>query len=396
EMRGNDLPPIQDAVNQFGLAVFLASNILTGLVNLTVDTLHSSNFQAFCVLSVYLALVCGIALGLDVFGRGSPVGRAVALVVLGRTKGLSGCSVSDKRLRPRKQLREHSQSPKTDRGGRREDRKSEVDGRVPRKSHCPMPTCDRGSLWWAPCSMMAERGVPDSSATRHARDNESTAVNRRNSSAGIRRFVHLQAQGHTIHPPSLGPTPCREDASSSQTDTEYKESVIMKICGACVRELPDDSYSVEQSRLRQSIRRCEECVAASNQLVLLMKKGRTSLGNQYRFGRNGLEENITRAVELYERAAELGVKEAHNMLGGLYANGYKVEKNMANAFQYLTSTKLGDVPSLNCIKKMFMARLTTKDDYAAALRGYQITIQEMSSPDRSRPENLLNRAKIIF
>ncbi|EJK69556.1 hypothetical protein THAOC_09172 [Thalassiosira oceanica] len=70
EMRGNDLPPIQDAVNQFGLAVFLASNILTGLVNLTVDTLHSSNFQAFCVLSLYLALVCGIALGLDVFGRG--------------------------------------------------------------------------------------------------------------------------------------------------------------------------------------------------------------------------------------------------------------------------------------------------------------------------------------
>ena len=70
EMRGNDLPPIQDAVNQFGLAVFLASNILTGLVNLTVDTLHTSNFRAFCVLSLYLAIVCGIALGLDVAVRG--------------------------------------------------------------------------------------------------------------------------------------------------------------------------------------------------------------------------------------------------------------------------------------------------------------------------------------
>ncbi|EJK64905.1 hypothetical protein THAOC_14309 [Thalassiosira oceanica] len=142
-----------------------------------------------------------------------------------------------------------------------------------------------------------------------------------------------------------------------------------------------------------------------------------SLGNQYRFGRNGLEENITRAVELYERAAELGVKEAHNMLGGLYATGYKVEKDMANAFRhfeaaatcglasarynlgsmeyndgnydlalqnYLISAKLGDDPSLNCIKKMFMAGLATKDDYAAALRGYQIAIQEMSSPDRDQ------------
>jgi len=49
----------------------------------------------------------------------------------------------------------------------------------------------------------------------------------------------------------------------------------MKICGACERELPDGSYSEEQQGLRQSIRRCEECVAAGNQLVL-MKKGCTS------------------------------------------------------------------------------------------------------------------------
>ena len=48
----------------------------------------------------------------------------------------------------------------------------------------------------------------------------------------------------------------------------------MKICGACVRELADDSYSEGQRGLRQSIRRCVECVAAGNQLVL-MKKGRT-------------------------------------------------------------------------------------------------------------------------
>ena len=48
----------------------------------------------------------------------------------------------------------------------------------------------------------------------------------------------------------------------------------MKICGACELELSDDSYSEEQRARRQSIRRCEECVASGNQLVL-MKKGRT-------------------------------------------------------------------------------------------------------------------------
>ena len=47
----------------------------------------------------------------------------------------------------------------------------------------------------------------------------------------------------------------------------------MMICGACERELPEGSYSGEQRGRRQSIRRCEECVAAGNQLVL-MKKGR--------------------------------------------------------------------------------------------------------------------------
>ena len=49
----------------------------------------------------------------------------------------------------------------------------------------------------------------------------------------------------------------------------------MMICGACERELvPEGAYSGEQRDRRQSIRRCEECVAAGNQLVL-MKKGRT-------------------------------------------------------------------------------------------------------------------------
>ena len=47
----------------------------------------------------------------------------------------------------------------------------------------------------------------------------------------------------------------------------------MMICGACESELPEDSYGEEQRGRRQSIRRCEECVAAGNQLVL-MKKGR--------------------------------------------------------------------------------------------------------------------------
>jgi phosphatidylinositol glycan class W len=59
------IPRILEAVNRFGLAVFLSSNLLTGLVNLTVDTLHSSDGKAVFILSLYLGLVCGFALLLD-------------------------------------------------------------------------------------------------------------------------------------------------------------------------------------------------------------------------------------------------------------------------------------------------------------------------------------------
>ncbi|EJK44330.1 hypothetical protein THAOC_37138, partial [Thalassiosira oceanica] len=245
---------------------------------------------------------------------------------------------------------------------------------------------------------------------------------------------------------------------------------IMKICGACVRELPDGSYSVEQRRLRQSIRRCEECVAAGNQLAL-MKKGRTRseaddcpicqlplplgfkqssfrvccmkevcdgcvlasqrrgmldcpfcraptemtdsqalamirkrvdagnpeaiyyLGTHYEYGQHGLEKDVTRAVELYERAAELGAKEAHYNIGVLYAQGEDVERDTAKAFRHfeaaamcghvsarhiMISAKLGHEKSLNMVKSAFMDGLATKADYAAALRGYQNSIKEMT------------------
>ena len=265
----------------------------------------------------------------------------------------------------------------------------------------------------------------------------------------------------------------------------------MKICGACGRELPDGSYSEVQRGLRQSIRRCEECVAAGNQLVL-MTKGRTRseeddcpicqlplpldvkqsmfkaccmkevcngcilaarkrgmrdcpfcraprpkesqtlamirkrvdagdpvaichLGTQYRLGRYGLEKDVARAVELYEQAAELGVKKAHFNLACLHMKGIDVEKDTAKAFRHyetaamcghvlarynlgnaenragnhdlalqhwMIAATLGYENSLNSVKKMFVKGLATKADYAAALRGYQNAIEEMSSPDR--------------
>ena len=277
----------------------------------------------------------------------------------------------------------------------------------------------------------------------------------------------------------------------------------MMICGACERELPDDSYSGGQRGRRQSIRRCEECVAAGNQLVL-MKKGRTRLdedecpicnlllpidpaqlgfqvccmkkvcngcflatikrgkrdcpfcrtprphvsqahamsqkrvdagdplaiyhhGHVYRSGHYGLKKDATRAVELYERAAELDVKEAHYFLGLLYYEGTDVGKDTAKGIRHyetaavrghvsarfnlghleydarnydlalqhwMIAANLGHENSLREVKGMFMDRLATKADYAEALRGYQSASEEMRSPDRDEAK-ALGLAKIL-
>ena len=53
------------AFNRNGLAVFLLANLLTGLINLTLDTLGISQIGAVVVLVAYAALLTAVAVGLD-------------------------------------------------------------------------------------------------------------------------------------------------------------------------------------------------------------------------------------------------------------------------------------------------------------------------------------------
>ena len=58
-------PRVLRAFNRNGLAIFLVANLLTGLINLGVDTLRMSQNQAMGILLTYAALVTSLALGLD-------------------------------------------------------------------------------------------------------------------------------------------------------------------------------------------------------------------------------------------------------------------------------------------------------------------------------------------
>ena len=145
------------------------------------------------------------------------------------------------------------------------------------------------------------------------------------------------------------------------------------------------------------------------------------LGQQYQDGELGLDKDVTRAVELYERAAELELKHAHYELGVLYYEGTKVEKDTAKAIRhyeeaatgghvfarcnlgcveddagnddlalrhYLIAANLGDKDALVNVKDMLIDGLGTKPDYAEALLGYQRAIGEMRSDNRDEAQRI--------
>ena len=58
-------PLLLDVMNRHGLLLFVVANLLTGLVNLTFDTLHATDGTALVLLVCYLGAVCGFAMSLD-------------------------------------------------------------------------------------------------------------------------------------------------------------------------------------------------------------------------------------------------------------------------------------------------------------------------------------------
>mmetsp|Transcript_10528 Transcript_10528/g.29603 ORF Transcript_10528/g.29603 Transcript_10528/m.29603 type:complete len:487 (-) Transcript_10528:1553-3013(-) len=62
---GSSVSPIFDAVNRHGLIVFILANLMTGLVNITINTLEVADGQALGVIFVYLFAVGSVALTVD-------------------------------------------------------------------------------------------------------------------------------------------------------------------------------------------------------------------------------------------------------------------------------------------------------------------------------------------
>ncbi|EJK46098.1 hypothetical protein THAOC_35255 [Thalassiosira oceanica] len=185
----------------------------------------------------------------------------------------------------------------------------------------------------------------------------------------------------------------------------------MSDCAFCRTPLPDN----DADRLALAMAQAR---AAKKDPVAI-----NFLGEKYCHGKLGLQKDMRRAVELWTEAAELDSIQALYNLGVAYDRGEGVEKDVAKAAEFyekaamqghvLSRTKLGFVEvsdrgnydravrhfmisakmgledSVESIKWAFMAGLATKEQYGEALKGYQNAVEEMKSHDRDEASALM-------
>jgi tetratricopeptide (TPR) repeat protein len=131
------------------------------------------------------------------------------------------------------------------------------------------------------------------------------------------------------------------------------------------------------------------------------------------------EGDYRKALEYYTKAAELGDAHAHGCLGDLYHNGDGVEKDTKKAVYHWEKAAIGGHPgarynlgcieanngryeravkhwiiaanlgyhdSLQNVKGLYAEGYASKEDYAAALRGYQTAVDAKKSAEREKAE----------
>ena len=181
----------------------------------------------------------------------------------------------------------------------------------------------------------------------------------------------------------------------------------MKHCPFCRTKRPDkdaDSLALVQARV---LKKDPDAIS--------------HLGGRHSRGTCGLQRDMTKAIELWTEAAKLGSIEALYNLGVSYYHGDGVQEDKAKGLHFfekaameghvesrhnigcyegdkgnhdravrhlLISAKMGNLASVEAIRKLFMVGLATKEQYAEALKGYQDAVEEMKSQDRDEAKRV--------
>ena len=200
------------------------------------------------------------------------------------------------------------------------------------------------------------------------------------------------------------------------------------ICSGCV------SASVEEMRqgtikpwcamCRVPVKRTqkEQMKRYKERMKLMDAEAYFDLGIRYKAGDSGLPQDLNKALELWNRAAELGSIKAHYELGLRLYTGIGGEKDKKKAIQhyklaaiggherarywlgtiemsngninhaikhFIIAAKSGEEDSLKKVGEGYKARFVTKDEYANTLRAYQESVDEMKSKQREEAKVLL-------
>jgi len=204
--------------------------------------------------------------------------------------------------------------------------------------------------------------------------------------------------------------------------SKRKVCCMKMVCNGCI-------WEARQRGMNDTCPFCRTAIPDEQSLLPLIQKrvikgdaaAISHLGEKHYFGGLGLEKDVSRAIELWTEAADLGSLEAHCRLGLAYCTGNVVEEDKPRGIHYwqqaalkgdvmsrhnlgaaeyqngnyqlalqhlMISTKMGAERSLNAIQGMFKEGLATKEQYAEALLGYRDAVEEMKSPQREEAKRL--------
>ena len=153
-----------------------------------------------------------------------------------------------------------------------------------------------------------------------------------------------------------------------------------------------------------------------------------NIGGKYYLGDDGFPQNYAKALEFYDRARELGHTSACCNIGYAYSNGEGVDMDKKKAEHYwelaamrgdemarhnlgcieekagnwdraikhwMIAAQGGEADSLRNIRCSFKNGHATKEDYTAALQGYQAYLDEVKSVQRDEAAAARDEYKYI-
>ena len=210
--------------------------------------------------------------------------------------------------------------------------------------------------------------------------------------------------------------------------TTYQPCCGMTICEGCVLA---STLEVIKGNLKPWCSFCRTPRYRSNKEQVQRFEERMKLNDAGAFhrlgvaysagGEWGLPKNNKKAVELWNRAAELGSLDAHYELARAYHSGKGVEFDMDETIQHLEiaavggyemarhllglieaqsgnidrsmkhfmiAARSGNAESLKVVGEGYKDRYVTKDEYAKTLRAYQHSCDEMKSEQRLKPQEV--------